>query len=138
MRTAEAHTCLTSLRPDRPDIVSEIGTRDDTASLRLQIAMDPDRWALVNTPGDRWFSLNIDGAFSLDYYAEDETDDEVRSVLTRYVKLAVLYLDQRPSPRRTGLFRLPAVTIRSHDGPVVLRRSVATTLRHPLRLHVES
>src|SRR6185437_11521899 len=72
---------LTSLRPDVNGVLSELGTRRDFAYLRLSASTEPDRWAVVSTPGDRWFALEVDGGFSVLHFEEDTADVDVETLL---------------------------------------------------------
>ena len=95
MRTAEAMAALTALPPGGTQASAELGTNGDAAYLRLESRETPGRWAVVSTPGDRWFSLEVDGGFCLDYFEEDTPDADAEALLARYVEYATQYLSGR-------------------------------------------
>lgn len=70
MRTSEALAVLASMRPEVDNIEIELGQRGNTAYLQVSSRKDPTRWAAVWTPGDAWFSLDVDGDFSYNYFEE--------------------------------------------------------------------
>jgi hypothetical protein len=132
VKTEEALRVLERALPNWPEIESELGTRRDAAYLRVTNNAAPDRWAVVSSPGDRWFSLEIDGGFSLEYFEEDLPDEDVQRLLSRYASLAVVYLRDGATARRSRLFRVPSLVVRTGDGDVVLRRSVAAEVKRLL------
>lgn len=134
MHADAALEVLRSLRPTSPQIDSETGHRRDAAFLRMSARNDPARWAVVYTPGDRWFTFEIAGGFSLDRLEEDTPDQDVRSLLTGYVDLAVHYLIAGGTTRKSRLLRIPSVVISIGDADVVLRRSVASEVKRFLSL----
>ena len=95
----------------------------------MTLRSNPERFAVVNSPGDRWFSLDVDGGFSLDHFEEDTPDDDVAQIFRRYIDVGLEYLRQNPSPTRTRLLRLRVINVSSGEGDVVLRRSVAYHLK---------
>jgi hypothetical protein len=114
-------------------VAEEVGIRGGIAYLSL-VGAGSGRRAVVHTPGDRWFSVQVDGGFSWDHFEEVATDDDVRHVLAECVTLATVYVTSGPGPgtvrRRVG----PVLTIRTPDGEVALRRSVADEVRAALGL----
>jgi hypothetical protein len=124
LRTPAALDLLTSIRPDSSDISSEIGQRGDAAYLRICTTGEPDRWAVVSSPGDRWFSLEVDGGFSLDHFEEDTPDGDADRRLREYVDAAVQYLRTGAATRRTRIFGIPTLTISTEQGDVMLRKSL--------------
>ncbi len=133
MRTVDALSMLKSLRPDSADIEAEFGTRRDAAYLRIQSRDEPGRWAVISTPGDRWFSLEVDGQFSLDHFEEDTPDDEALRVLNEYLRLAIEYLHGGGTAKRIGWFRASALALPSNGDEVILRRSAVSELRNLVR-----
>jgi hypothetical protein len=134
MNTDAVEGLLASLRPQATDITCELGRRADAGYLRLFKPTEPERWAVVSSPGDRWLSLDVDGDFSLDHFAEGMTDDEMSRGLHRYVELALLYLRGEVRQERSGKLRLQVLKIETTEGEVVLRRSVAANLRGLIQL----
>lgn len=124
-----AMAVLKSVRPESSEISSDFGQRGDAAYLRMWKVTQPERWAVVSSPGDRWFSLDVDGGFSLDYFEEDTPNDEVSRLLHRYVDLALQYLRDGATPYRTGKLGFPSLKMSTYEGAVVLRRSLVTNLK---------
>lgn len=111
------------------DFVAESGQRGDAAFLRLSSPADPHRWAVVSSPGDRWFSIEVDGGFSLDHFEEGTRDEEVIQLLSQYMDIAVEYLRQLPTPIRGGLLRTPIVKVAVGSDDVVLHKSLSSGLK---------
>lgn len=123
---------LSSIRPDAVDLSSEIGDRDRAAFLRVWQPSRPDRWAVVWTPGDRWFSVDVEGGYSLDHFEDDTPDEDVRELLSRYVDVALAYVRGDMMPERTGRFRVPVVKVPIDGGLVELRLSLLKGFRAAL------
>jgi hypothetical protein len=134
MRTEGALALLTTLRPEDSDIATELGQRGDAAYLRITLPPNPDRFAVVNSPGDRWFSLDVDRGFSLNHFEEDTPDEDVARLFRRYIDVGLGYLRQDPIPIRTRLLRLQVITVSLDEGDVVLGRSLAYHLKGLTRL----
>lgn len=133
MRTAGALAILTSLRPESDAISSELGERGDVAFMRMQSSTSPQRWALVSSPGDRWFSLDVDGGFCLAHGEEETSDQDVQRLLQEYVDLALHYLREGATPYKAGRWGFPAIQLSMPAGGVVLRRSLVTDLKSVFR-----
>ncbi|MFD4958934.1 hypothetical protein [Microbacterium sp. NPDC058389] len=115
---------LGSLRPEASDLSSEIGDRRGAAFLRIWQTDRPGRWAVIFSPGDRWFSLEVDGGYSLDLFEEDTPEEEARQLLTKYVDVALAYVRGSMVAERTGRFRAPLVTVPTDAGSTTLRLSL--------------
>jgi hypothetical protein len=87
------------------------------------------------SPGDPWFSLDVDGGFSLSHVEEDTPDDEAPGILERYVGLAGQYLLSAPAPMKTGRLGLPAIKLSTSEGDVLLRESLVGVVRRVLRIN---
>ena len=130
MRTAEVLRIFDSIGLDvSDDCVIERGKRRDAAFLHLSVSDRPGRWAVVSSPGDRWFSLEVDGGFSLDHFEEDTPDADVVRILRNYATLGLQYLREFPDATSDGLLRASVIRISAGDGEAVLRRSVAGNLK---------
>jgi hypothetical protein len=88
----DAMELLDSLRPAAIGLSSEIGYRGGAAFLRMWQSSRPGRWAVIWTPGDRWFSLEVDGGYALDHFEEDTPDEGARQLLSKYVDVALAYV----------------------------------------------
>jgi hypothetical protein len=133
VRTEGALAALESLRQELADLHSEVGKRRDAAYLRVFDRHNVTRWAVVSTPGDRWFSLEVDLGFSLDHFEEGTDDAEVQALLRRYVEGAAAYVNGGADELRTGRFGNRPLKIATTDGELVLRRSVLNTVKHFFR-----
>ncbi len=133
MRTLDALKVLSSLVPPDPGLLSEVGTRRDIAFVRIS-SPDTHRWAVVSSPGDRWFALEVNGGFSLDKFEEDTLDEDVRAYLTSYVGYALQYVRGSNSTEKRNLLGLPEVELTTAEGTVRLSRSLYRTLRDLTRL----
>ncbi|MGN6239875.1 MAG: hypothetical protein ACTHNI_09025 [Cellulosimicrobium cellulans] len=127
MRTREVEDFLRRSAQDLEDLSVALGRRGDAAFLRLSDPSGEDCWAVVWSPGDRWFSIEIVGGYSLDHFEEETPDDEARHILDEYVGVALAYLRTRPVPTRRGRGR-PTLTVQTGSGAVVLRRSLQADL----------
>lgn len=110
----------------------DFGVRADAAYVWLSMPSDSTRWAVVSSPGDRWFSLDVDGGFSVDHFEEDATDEHVRTILESYVLMAVGYLKEDVRATRVGRLGAVGVRLMSDRGEVVLRRSLGGDLRNTI------
>lgn len=128
MNSSDMLAFLEDLQGELADALTETGMRGDAAFLKLSSADRPDRWAVVSSPGDRWFSLEVDGGFSLDYFEEEIDEVEARSLIRRNVALAQEYIrsDVQPIERR---WRPAVLTLRLADRGYELRRSLAFELK---------
>lgn len=124
MRIDEVLTVLNEGRPDIIGVSTEIGQRRGAAYIRLVSEDAAERWAAVSTPGDRWFSIEVDSGFSLDYFEEEAPDDEVRRLVECFIKLAIDYIVRLPSPVKQGMFGLPVIKLFGPEGEALLRRSL--------------
>ena len=129
MRTNETLTLLDTLSPVEESILSCTFVENDAAYVRLRRSCDEGRWAMVSSPGDRWFSLDVNGGFSLNHFEEDTPEVEARAILERYVALAVIYLKKGGNVERSGFLRSPHLVLTTDDGAVTLQRSVTTNLK---------
>ncbi len=62
-----------------------------------------DRAAYISwsSRADRWFSLNIDGGYSVNHFEEDTPEAEVEALLKGYVEAAVAYVTASSVPGGT-------------------------------------
>jgi hypothetical protein len=131
MKVGEVEELLANLRPVDPRITCEMGRRDDTAFLRLEVHA-PDRWAVVWTPGDRWFALDTDKRLSDNIFDEGISDDDANKILTLHVAAATAYVRGSYQTRISRIFRFPIFVIPVGDEEVVLRQSLRASVLHVL------
>jgi hypothetical protein len=127
MRSSEVEDVLRRSAQDVGDLSVTLGRRGDAAFLRLSDPSREDCWAVVWSPGDRWFSIEVVGGYSLDHFEEETPDHEVRRILNAYVGVALAYLRTRPMPTRRGRGG-STLTVQTGSGAVVLRRSLMADL----------
>ncbi len=127
MRTSEVEDILRRSAHDVGDLSVALGRRGDAAFLRLSDPSREDCWAVVWSPGDRWFSIEVVGGYSLDHFEEETPDGEVRRILDEYVGVALAYLRTRPVAYRRARGG-STLTVQTGSGAVVLRRSLGAAL----------
>lgn len=118
---------------DISGIAAEFGRRGDAAFVLFRRADDPDRWAVVSSPGSRWFSVEVDGGYSFDRFDEDVPDDEIENLVVRLIEIAQSSLtpDQVRLGRDHGFS--PVVVVRTAHGTYELRRSIARNIKELFR-----
>jgi len=134
MRTAQALAALTALSPDSSHMSAELGTKGDAAYLRLESRETPGRWAVVSTPGDRWFSLEVDGGYCLDYFEESTADDEVQTLLARYLDYATQYLSGRGVSVKRNVVGLRELEVSTETETIRLTKSLGRAIRDVIGL----
>ncbi len=126
MNVSEAEELLRELASSVVVARVEVGTRDQpphaSAYLKLTPLSGADDYAVVWTPGDRWFSLDVNGGYSLDVFGEDYEEQEVKEILERFLGIATAYIEGRWSRERSRFLHVVHVVVATDDGPVRLRR----------------
>ena len=140
MELERTRQVLAGLTPEDLGVVSEVGTREHAAYLRMHLNADPDRWAVVYSSGSTWSTVEVDastlglpGRFSLDSFHEDSPDSDVEATLGEYVAVAGAFLAGSGTLRRSSRLGIPQLTVELPDGPRVLKRSAVAELRDLLR-----
>jgi len=133
VRVKETLEFLRGLGSDADGLVVESGERDDEAWLKLVDPARQGRWAVVSTPGDRWFSVETDTGHSLDRFEEDASPDQVRSTLSHFVEVARTYVESETVPVASGWLGITVLSLATSQGEVSLRRSVSAEVRRLLR-----
>lgn len=133
MHLNAAMELLRSLRPDADDMLVEIGHRGDAAFLRIWQLARPSRWAVVSTPGDRWFAVEVDGGYSLNHFEEDTREEDVHRLLSTYVGVAMAYLRSDAAAVRVRRFRAPVLNVPNEEGQVELRMSMVAGFKAAMR-----
>jgi hypothetical protein len=125
---------LRALRPQHEGVDTDLGIRKGAAFLRMRRTAAPERWAVVWTPGDRWFALDVDGGFSLNRFDEEITDGELQQLLERYVDVGLAYVLGDMAPTSAGLFRARVLRGTTDDGHFDLTQSVAAAVKDAFRV----
>lgn len=133
VNTSDTLAYLGELRVELADLPTEIGTRGDAAFLKLWSSTESERWAVVSSPGDRWFSLEVNGGFSLDYFEEETEESDARSLIRRNVALAQEYVrgDTQPTDRP---WRPSVLSLNLADDEYQLHRSLSYEIKRLIGL----
>ncbi|SIR69636.1 hypothetical protein [Microbacterium sp. RURRCA19A] len=86
---AEALAVLEQLIEEYSDLSAETGLADGDAFLRLSAG---DRWAVVSTPGTRWFSVRVESGHRARLDDATSTRDEAVMLLGTYVAVGAAYV----------------------------------------------
>lgn len=103
----------------------------------LRIASDDGRWAVVNTPGDGWFALDVEHGFSLDHFEEETAADDVIHLLEKYIRVAEAYVGGEAVEESTRRGYVRAIRVETIDGEFRLRRSLAADFKARLGIGVK-
>jgi len=106
------------------DVLTEL--RDGAARARLSRG---ERWAVVSTPGSRWFSVETDTGHRLQIVDATSSKDESARLLALYVDIAEAYVRGDAIPVQGGVFSGTAVTVDVDGRSAVLRQSVGRRVR---------
>ena len=110
-----------------PGLECQVTLRDRVARLRVS-QPDSERVAVVSTPGDLWFSIDVESGLSLDYFDEEVPDVEVEQRLKDYVEVAVAYV-QGGGTVKMGRGGPRSLQIQHNGTTFYLSRSLGGTLR---------
>ncbi|MDQ1137488.1 hypothetical protein QE410_002287 [Microbacterium sp. SORGH_AS 1204] len=123
---AEALAMLEVLCVAQADLSVTTAVRDGAAWARFTRGR---RWALVSTPGSRWFSVETDTGHRLQLVDANSSKDQSAQLLAAYVDVAEAYVrgDARPAPGR-GLGG-STITVDVDGRQVILTQPLARRLR---------
>ncbi|WZH37085.1 MAG: hypothetical protein PIR02_00145 [Microbacterium enclense] len=114
---AEALAMLEVLAVARADLEVTTELRDGAARARFARG---DRWAVVSTPGSRWFSVDVDTGHRTQLVDATSSKDESARLLAVYVEVAEAYVRGDAAPTRGGAFGGSSVTVEVNGRAVVL------------------
>lgn len=138
MNVAGAEALLRELAASTSGAHVEVGTSGrpphNYAYLKLTSRSNPEDYAVVSTPGDGWFELEVAGGFSIGTTSDLTPDGDVLEFLEPYLSAAMAYLGGRWSAGRSRLFRVPFVVVQTDQGPLKLRLTVQETLKQVFKL----
>lgn len=97
------------------------------AVLHLKSEPSSDRWAAVVTPGARWYTVQTDGGFSYDWVDEDATDDEVREILRRLIRIGCAHLRGESEVVLSRRLKIPSLIVHTDDEDVWINLSIDRT-----------
>ncbi|WP_295836320.1 hypothetical protein [uncultured Microbacterium sp.] len=124
---AEALAMLEVLVIAQADLSATTELRDGAAWARLSRG---DRWAIVSTPGSRWFSVETDTGHRTQLIDQRSSKDQSAQLLAVYVDVAEAYVrgDARPEPG--GAFGGSIVTVDVDGRRVILTQPVSRRVRN--------
>jgi len=140
LKPEQTFALLESLAPDDPTIESSVSWRTDDdgtdrrACLEMSIVTHPKRRAWIQSSGDTWFDLSIDGGFGTFIVSTDATPDEARAHIADWVELSVSYLRNGAISGSRRFLKVP-VRLIERDGhePVRLSMDVRDEVRFVFR-----
>ncbi|MDQ1083375.1 MULTISPECIES: hypothetical protein [Microbacterium] len=127
---AEALAMLEVLCVAQADLAVETALRDGAAWARF--ARGP-RWALVSTPGSRWFSVETDTGHRLQLVDANSSKDQSAQLLAMYVDIAEAYVRGDARPARGRGLGGSTLTVGVDGRQVVLTQPLTRRLRALLR-----
>lgn len=133
MNTRDARTLLSSLPFPADRFVTEIGERDRVAFVKVSRVDGSADYAVIFTPGQVWFALEVSGGCGHTIFDEDATDEEVAAILNTLFGAAMAYLDGRKSTSVSRVLKLPSVLLDTETGPLELHLSLVGAVKTLLK-----
>ncbi|OZD55390.1 hypothetical protein CH252_05825 [Rhodococcus sp. 06-1477-1B] len=87
------------------------------------------RWAVVSTPGSRWFSVETDTGHRLQIVDANTSKDQSAQLLAVHVDVAEAYVRGEARPVRTGSLGGTVLTVDVNGRQVLLTQSVGRRVR---------
>ncbi|WP_150952059.1 hypothetical protein [Microbacterium testaceum] len=106
------------------DVTTEL--RDGAAWARLSRGQ---RWAVVTTPGSRWFSVETDTGHRLQIVDANTSKDQSAQLLAVYVDVAEAYVRGDAEPGRAGGIGGSVLAVDVNGRQVLLTQSVGRRFR---------
>jgi hypothetical protein len=123
---SEALAMLEVLCVAQADLSVSTTLRDGAAWARLS---RDDRWALVSTPGSRWFSVETDTGHRLQLIDATSSKDQSAQLLAAYVDIAEAYVRGEARPAGRGGLRGSTLSVDVDGRQVLLTQSLTRRLR---------
>jgi len=123
---AEALAMLEVLAIAHTDLEIATELRDGAARARFARGQ---RWAVVSTPGSRWFSVETDTGHRTQLVDATSSKDESARLLAVYIDIAEAYVRGDAAPTRSGLFGGTVVTVDVNGRQVVLTPSLGRRVK---------
>lgn len=123
---AEAQAMLEVLVVAQADLDVATELRDGAARARFARG---ERWAIVSTPGSRWFSVETDTGHRTQLVDATSSKDESARLLAVYVDIAEAYVRGEAVPTPHGAWGGTTVTVSVNGRSVVLTQSAGRRLR---------
>lgn len=123
---SEALAMLEVLCLAQADLSVSTSLRDGAAWARFSRAQ---RWALVSTPGSRWFSVETDTGHRLQLVDANSSKDQSAQLLAAYVDVAEAYVRGEARPEGRGGLRGSILTVDVDGRRVILTQPLTRRLR---------
>lgn len=123
---AEALAMLEVLCLAQADLSVITSLRDGAAWARFARG---ERWALVSTPGSRWFSVETDTGHRLQLVDADSSKDQSAQLLAAYVDVAEAYVRGDAQPSRARGLGGSTITLDVNGRQVLLTQPLVRRLR---------
>ncbi|MCJ1709333.1 hypothetical protein [Microbacterium sp. VKM Ac-2923] len=123
---AEALAMLEVLCLAQADLSVTTSLRDGAAWARLARG---ERWALVSTPGSRWFSVETDTGHRLQLVDADSSKDQSAQLLAAYVDIADAYVRGTAQPLRARALGGSTIALDVNGRQVILAQPLVRRLR---------
>ncbi|MDQ1122852.1 hypothetical protein [Microbacterium trichothecenolyticum] len=123
---AEALAMLEVLAIAQADLEVTTELRDGAARARFARG---ERWAVVSTPGSRWFSVEVDTGHRTQLVDATSSKDESARLLAVYVDIAEAYVRGDAAPTRGGALGGTLVAVDVNGRTVALTQSLGRRVR---------
>ncbi|GEB44542.1 MULTISPECIES: hypothetical protein [Microbacterium] len=123
---AEALAMLEVLVVAQADLAVTTELRDGAAWARFSRG---ERWAVVSTPGSRWFSVETDTGHRLQIVDANTSKDQSAQLLAVHVDVAEAYVRGEAVPVRAGGLGGSVLAIDVNGRQVLLTQSVGRRVR---------
>ena len=134
MNVADTEALLAELSGSIDQARVEVGTMGDSphdyAYLKLISIADPNDYATISSPGDRWFTLAVPGGFAHNEFSEFNDNAEVRRILEQYVVAGSNYLEGLREKGESRFLHTPYVTVTTGDRQLKLQLGIRDEIKH--------
>lgn len=134
MNVADTEALLAELSGPIYQARVEVGATGDSphdyAYLKLISMADPNDYATISSPGDRWFTLAVPGGFAHNEFSEFNDNAEVRRILERYVVAGSDYLEGLRERGTSRFLRTPYVMVTAGDRQLKLQLSIRDEIKY--------
>ena len=133
MNLAEVANYLDSIPEPARGVSRKTGISRGAAYIKFSKLAAPTVYAVVSTPGDRWFSLDTYGGFAYDYFEEGIPDTEAIQLLEKLVQAARARVEGVGMMRASRYLGVPVLEIETDQGPVALHLPLLAAIKQLLR-----
>lgn len=136
MDVAETKRTLDKLVGSLQNVRTEVGVARTPprqfAYAKVMLPADAGTYAVVWSPGDRWFNLDSSARFGTFELGEGFDDQTVTHILANYLDAAVEIVLGRAAQGASRILRRPVLTVTTDDGLMKLRRASPAAFEHAL------